>query len=109
MFSVVFFLLQGLTILSLVQASSSDFSVPAPPPASFWRLDSRNALVTGGTKGIGAAIVTQLSSLGCVSSELQSTLLIVTASTLLLLHSTPINPSLNVYLSSFVERIDLCT
>jgi hypothetical protein len=107
MFSVVFFLLQGLTILSLAQASSSDLSVPAPPPASFWRLDSRNALVTGGTKGIGAAIVTQLSSLGCVSSELQSTLTVT--DTLLLLHSISINPSLNVYLSSFVERIDLCT
>jgi Tropinone reductase 1 len=40
-------------------------SVPPPPLSSFWRLDSKTALVTGGTKGIGAAIVTQLASLGC--------------------------------------------
>mmetsp|Transcript_36357 Transcript_36357/g.74118 ORF Transcript_36357/g.74118 Transcript_36357/m.74118 type:complete len:300 (+) Transcript_36357:94-993(+) len=63
----LFVLLQGLAIvLSVAHASStSDLSVPPPPAASFWRLNSRNALVTGGTKGIGAAIVTQLSSLGC--------------------------------------------
>lgn len=71
--SFLFLFLQGLAIgLSVVHASStSDLSVPPPPPASFWRLNSRNALVTGGTKGIGAAIVTQLSSLGCVSIHLK--------------------------------------
>jgi hypothetical protein len=26
----------------------------APPPAQFWELKSKTALVTGGTKGIGA-------------------------------------------------------
>lgn len=69
----LFVLLQGLAIvLSVAHASStSDLSVPPPPAASFWRLNSRNALVTGGTKGIGAAIVTQLSSLGCVSIYLE--------------------------------------
>ncbi|KAL7495189.1 hypothetical protein ACHAWT_007746 [Skeletonema menzelii] len=65
--SSFFSFLQLLAIvLSVAHASSaSDLSVPPPPPASFWRLNSQNALVTGGTKGIGAAIVTQLSSLGC--------------------------------------------
>lgn len=50
----------ALAIVPLVSAGS----VP-PPPSSFSRLDSKTALVTGGTKGIGAAIVTQLASLGC--------------------------------------------
>jgi len=45
--------------------SASEFSVPPPPLPNFWGLKSKTALVTGGTKGIGAAIVTQLSSLGC--------------------------------------------
>eukprot|EP00271_Cylindrocystis_brebissonii_P003198 TRINITY_DN13957_c0_g1_i1.p1 TRINITY_DN13957_c0_g1~~TRINITY_DN13957_c0_g1_i1.p1 ORF type:complete len:277 (+),score=44.86 TRINITY_DN13957_c0_g1_i1:43-831(+) len=33
--------------------------------SSTWRLDGRSALVTGGTKGLGAAIVEELASLGC--------------------------------------------
>ncbi|KAL7536724.1 hypothetical protein ACHAXR_011211, partial [Thalassiosira sp. AJA248-18] len=55
-------------ILPIVYASSggaNEFSIPPPPPPGFWGLESKTALVTGGTKGIGAAIVTQLSSLGC--------------------------------------------
>ena len=30
-----------------------------------WRLDGMRALVTGGSKGIGAAIAAELASLGC--------------------------------------------
>lgn len=54
-----------LLSLVILPVASNECSVPPPPPASFWRLESKTALVTGGTKGIGAAIVTQLSSLGC--------------------------------------------
>lgn len=59
-------LLHSIAILPLTCASSSnEFSVPSPPPPKFWSLTSKTALVTGGTKGIGAAIVSQLSCLGC--------------------------------------------
>lgn len=59
-------LIHSLAILPIIFATSAnEFSVPKPPPPSFWQLQSKTALVTGGTKGIGAAIVTQLSSLGC--------------------------------------------
>lgn len=54
-----------LLVLVLAYASGGEFSVPPPPPPAFWSLTSKTALVTGGTKGIGAAIVSQLSSLGC--------------------------------------------
>jgi len=60
------FFLKSLAILPIIYASGgNEFSVPPPPPPSFWGLSSKTALVTGGTKGIGAAIVTQLSSMGC--------------------------------------------
>lgn len=59
-------LLQSLVVLPVAFASSgNEFSVPPPPPPKFWTLTSKTALVTGGTKGIGAGIVSQLSSLGC--------------------------------------------
>lgn len=59
-------LLPSLAILPIIYAAgANEFSVPPPPPPGFWGLESKTALVTGGTKGIGAAIVTQLSALGC--------------------------------------------
>mmetsp|Transcript_36799 Transcript_36799/g.88723 ORF Transcript_36799/g.88723 Transcript_36799/m.88723 type:complete len:314 (-) Transcript_36799:3098-4039(-) len=66
--SLVRLLLLRLSLVILPAAcatNTNEFSVPPPPPPSFWGLTSKTALVTGGTKGIGAAIVTQLSSLGC--------------------------------------------
>mmetsp|Transcript_35307 Transcript_35307/g.84346 ORF Transcript_35307/g.84346 Transcript_35307/m.84346 type:complete len:296 (-) Transcript_35307:41-928(-) len=46
-------------------STGDDFSIAPPPLNDYWRLDGKTALVTGGTKGIGAAIVSQLSVLGC--------------------------------------------
>ncbi|KAL9181333.1 hypothetical protein ACHAXT_010138 [Thalassiosira profunda] len=54
-----------LGIRGACASAGNEFAVPPPPPPSFWSLESKTALVTGGTKGIGAAIVTQLSALGC--------------------------------------------
>ena len=45
-------LLLSLPLL-VVYANANEFSVPPPPPPSFLRLESKTALVTGGTKGIG--------------------------------------------------------
>jgi len=42
-----------LLSLVILPVASNECSVPPPPPASFWRLESKTALVTGGTKGIG--------------------------------------------------------
>lgn len=64
----LFFFAQILSLVveSVAASEKFDLAVPPPPPSSFWRFSPKStALVTGGTKGIGAAIVTQLSSLGC--------------------------------------------
>ncbi|KAL3782537.1 hypothetical protein HJC23_005211, partial [Cyclotella cryptica] len=64
-----FFVFHALNLFrygnATASGSASEFGIVPPPPSSFWQLKSKNALVTGGTKGIGSAIVTQLSSLGC--------------------------------------------
>ena len=56
MASLVIHALLLLTIVPVVYATTgaaNEFAVPAPPPPSFWGLQSKTALVTGGTKGIG--------------------------------------------------------
>jgi hypothetical protein len=42
-----------LLSLVILPVASNECLVPPPPLASFWSLESKTALVTGGTKGIG--------------------------------------------------------
>ena len=57
-------LLRILLLLSLVLAFIAAAS-SALPPSPRWTLNGKSALVTGGTKGIGRAIVFELASKGC--------------------------------------------
>ena len=61
----LFVLCYSLVVLSPIHAASDgkEFSVPPPPPSSFWGLQSKTALVTGGTKGIGMMLLDYLSCL----------------------------------------------
>ncbi len=52
--SLVSFIVILMAWLPVVHSTRAHQDLTAPPPAQFWGLKSKTALVTGGTKGIGA-------------------------------------------------------